>query len=80
MKARETGRQAPEDQDYPDISELLSLQQQPIPPPDKELVPSHPHPQGSKWDWSPPSQEAGELATPSCGRTHSTTSRRTKEP
>ena len=85
MKARETGKQAPEDQNYPDFSELLSLWQQPTLPPHHELRNPHPHPKGTNGTGAllhccPPSQEAGELPTPSCGRTHSTASRRAQEP
>nr|CAI9689504.1 unnamed protein product [Rangifer tarandus platyrhynchus] len=56
MRARETKRQVPEDWDISDISELLSLWQQPSPSTHKELVPPQSHHRESKWHWSPPSQ------------------------
>ena len=66
------------------ISELLSLQQQPTSyTPLRAGVP--PTPKGTNRTrvlphMCPPSQEAQELATPICSRTQSTTSMRTKEP
>ena len=85
MKARETGRQAPEDQDYPDVSELRACSSRSSPHPIKSWCPPTPTTKGANGTGAlphrcPPSQEAGELPAPSCGRTHSTTSRRAQEP
>ena len=85
MSARETGRQAPEAQVIPDISELLSLWQQLTHFIPKSACVPLPASKGANGigvfpHRCHPSQEAGELAALICGRTHSNTSKRTKLP